>query len=64
MTVHPAVEKALLFFTSYEDGMPDVRTLHRVALDAKRIAQVWIHDVGNCQKDAMEGVEEAWRRRE
>ena len=68
LTVRPVAGKALLFFPSYNDGTPDVRTLHRgeVALDTKMIAQLWIHEReyrasvprGNRQEDALRKVEE------
>ncbi|KAL3805140.1 hypothetical protein HJC23_003368 [Cyclotella cryptica] len=68
LTVRPAAGKALLFFPAYNNGAPDVRTLHKgeVALDTKMIAQLWIHEReykasvprGNCQEDALERVEE------
>ena len=46
LTVRPKTGTALLFFPSYEDGTPDIRTLHKgeVALDKKMIAQLWIHE--------------------
>mmetsp|Transcript_30028 Transcript_30028/g.54427 ORF Transcript_30028/g.54427 Transcript_30028/m.54427 type:complete len:162 (+) Transcript_30028:3-488(+) len=66
LTVRPKTGTALLFFPSYKDGTPDIRTLHKgeVALDTKMIAQLWIHEreyragvpKGNLQADAMEGV--------
>lgn len=66
LTVRPRAGTALLFFPSYRDGTPDVRTLHKgeVALDTKMIAQMWIHEreyqagvpEGNLQADASEGV--------
>jgi len=68
LTVRPKTGSALLFFPSYKDGTPDMRTLHKgeVALDTKMIAQLWIHEreykagvpEGNVQSDAMEGVKE------
>jgi len=67
LTVRPKTGTALLFFPSYKDGKPDIRTLHKgeVAKDTKMIAQLWIHQreyragvpEGNCQSDA-EGVVE------
>lgn len=67
LTVRPKTGSALLFFPSYKDGTPDIRTLHKgeVALDTKMIAQLWIHErdyqagvpEGNMQTDAMKGVE-------
>jgi len=66
LTVRPKTGTALLFFPSYKDGTPDIRTLHKgeVALDKKMIAQLWIHEgsyragvpAGNSQGDAVEGV--------
>lgn len=46
LTVRPKTGSALLFFPSYKDGTPDIRTLHKgeVALDTKMIAQLWIHE--------------------
>eukprot|EP00578_Thalassiosira_sp_NH16_P012376 CAMPEP_0181123802 /NCGR_PEP_ID=MMETSP1071-20121207/26114_1 /TAXON_ID=35127 /ORGANISM="Thalassiosira sp., Strain NH16" /LENGTH=414 /DNA_ID=CAMNT_0023209009 /DNA_START=89 /DNA_END=1333 /DNA_ORIENTATION=+ len=68
LTVRPKMGTALLFFPSYKDGTPDVRTLHKgeVALDTKMIAQLWIHEreyraavpEGNRQTDAMDGVKQ------
>ena len=67
LTVRPKTGTALLFFPSYKDGTPDIRTLHKgeVAKDTKMIAQLWIHQreyqagvpEGNLQSDALEGVE-------
>lgn len=72
LKVQPKQGTALLFFPSYDDGMPDERTLHKgqVALDEKMIAQVWIHErdyvasvpVGNVQEDAVEGVDAEYDR--
>eukprot|EP00571_Detonula_confervacea_P001433 CAMPEP_0172323428 /NCGR_PEP_ID=MMETSP1058-20130122/48720_1 /TAXON_ID=83371 /ORGANISM="Detonula confervacea, Strain CCMP 353" /LENGTH=435 /DNA_ID=CAMNT_0013039421 /DNA_START=1 /DNA_END=1308 /DNA_ORIENTATION=- len=72
LTVRPKTGTALLFFPSYKDGTPDIRTLHKgeVALDTKMIAQLWIHErdyqagvpEGNIQTDAMEGVEQEAKR--
>jgi prolyl 4-hydroxylase len=66
LTVRPTTGTALLFFPSFKDGTPDVRTLHKgeVALDTKMIAQLWIHQreykagvpENNLQSDAKAGV--------
>ena len=72
LTVRPKAGSALLFFPSYRDGTPDIRTLHKgeVALDTKMIAQLWIHEreyqagvpENNLQSKALDGVEEEKRR--
>ena len=72
LTVRPQAGSALLFFPSYKDGTPDIRTLHKgeVALDTKMIAQLWIHEreyqagvpENNLQSKALDGVEEEKRR--
>ena len=72
LTVRPKTGTALLFFPSYKDGTPDVRTLHKgeVALDTKMIAQMWVHEreyqasvpEGNLQADAIDKVEEEAQR--
>ncbi|KAL7465438.1 hypothetical protein ACHAXS_005752 [Conticribra weissflogii] len=72
LAIRPSTGTALLFFPSYRDGTPDVRTLHKgeVALSPKMIAQVWVHErdyragvpEGNRQEDAVEEVERERRR--
>ena len=72
LTVQPTTGTALLFFPSYKDGTPDIRTLHKgeVALDKKMIAQLWIHErdyragvpEGNLQIDAVEKVRQEAER--
>ena len=65
LNVQPITGNALLFFPSYKDGTPDIRTLHKGDLvkgkDSKMIAQLWIHERGykaavpekNLQSDAV-----------
>ena len=72
LTVRPTKGTALLFFPSFKDGTPDLRTLHKgeVALDTKMIAQLWVHEreylasvpEGNLQSDARDGVEQESKR--
>ena len=72
LTIQPTTGNALLFFPSYKNGTPDIRTLHKgeVALDTKMIAQLWIHErnyrasvpEGNLQINAVGGVKEEAER--
>jgi len=45
LIVKPSQGSALVFFPARRDGTPDDRTLHKgeIALDEKRIIQMWIH---------------------
>ena len=67
LCMQPTQGSALLFFPAYADGTPDDRTLHKgevVAMDEKRIIQMWIHQrsyqaavpPGNLQQAAVDLV--------
>ena len=66
LTMRPKQGSLLLFFPAFGDGTTDDRTLHKgeIALDTKRVAQIWIHQrnyapvvpKGNSHQDAREAV--------
>lgn len=72
LQVAPQRGRALLFFPSFRNGVPDDRTLHRgepTTSGEKRIVQMWVHErdylailpPNNLQADAQEAIGQACR---